>query len=248
MGNRSIWIGFDPREAEAFAVARHSARVKMIAPVPILGLVLSNLRELGLYTRETQRVDNRLFDVISGAPMSTEFAISRFLVPHLAKKLYSSFKGNAGWALFMDSDVLCRRSLEPLFRQADKKYAVLVVKHNFNPPAGIKMDGQAQTQYARKNWSSVMLFNCDHPANAALTPELVNAIPGRDLHRFCWLDDSEIGEIDASWNFLVGHHDRNVVDPSIVHFTDGIPTMSGYADCDFADEWNEQLKEWALRG
>jgi hypothetical protein len=106
------------------------------------------------------------------------------------------------------------------------------------------MDGQIQTAYARKNWSSVCVFNCDHPANRALTVDLVNTLPGRDLHRFCWLADNEIGALDPKWNWLAGHSDA-AIDPAIVHFTDGVPSMPGYEDAPFADEWFAHLKQRA---
>lgn len=233
---QSVWIGFDPREIAAFAVARHSLQRCVRTPVPVRGLVLSELRERGLYTRPTSIKDGRLWDDISGAPMSTEFAISRFLVPHLAE---------SGWAVFMDSDMLIRSDLFRMFDQCRPEKAVMVVKHNYAPPEGLKMDGQVQTTYARKNWSSVIAFNCDHRANQALTVELVNSLPGRDLHRFCWLDDSEIGELDQSWNWLVGHSKKDV-NPNIVHFTEGLPNMTGYESSDFADEWWAELTRWAV--
>lgn len=197
--------------------------------------MLSSLRERGLYTRPTSRKDGRLWDEISEAPMATEFACSRFLVPHLA---------GSGWALFMDCDMLVRSNLDRLFRLCDPSKAVMVVKHNHQPAEGVKMDGQAQTRYARKNWSSVMMFNCDHPANRKLTVDLVNSVPGRDLHRFCWLEDDQIGELSTEWNWLVGHSDPSI-DPTIVHFTDGIPTMPGYENCAYADEWRDELERWA---
>lgn len=231
----SIWIGFDPREADAFAVARHSINRHLITPIPVRGVVLTDLRTGGLYSRPTSHRDGRLWDDISEAPMATEFACSRFLVPRLAK---------SGWALFMDCDMLVRANLDQLFRLADPTKAVMVVKHNYQPPPGTKMDGQAQTRYARKNWSSVILWNVDHAANQGLTVELINSVPGRDLHRFCWLDDAEIGELEPKWNWLVGHSDP-VVDPAIVHFTEGTPAMSGYEDCDYADEWRAELERWA---
>ncbi|TIU82677.1 MAG: glycosyltransferase [Mesorhizobium sp.] len=167
--------------------------------------------------------------------MATEFACSRFLVPRLAK---------SGWALFMDCDMLVRADLQKLFALADPSKAVMVVKHDHRPRETVKMDGQAQTLYARKNWSSVILWNVDHPAHQALTTDLVNSVPGRDLHRFCWLDDAEIGALEVKWNWLVGHSDPEV-NPSIVHFTDGVPTMPGYEDCAYADEWRAELERWA---
>lgn len=232
---RSVYIGWDPREADAYIVARRTARRNVIHTTTVRGIVLDDMRERGLYERPTSAKDGRLWDDISEAPMSTEFAISRFLTPILA---------GSGAALFMDADMLVRASLEPLFQlvKQDPSKAVWCVKHDHKPSRKTKMDGQEQTRYARKNWSSVMLFNVDHPSNAKLTVEMINTVPGRDLHAFCWLDDDEIGEVPAAWNFLVGHTKEDV-DPGIVHFTDGIPSMPGYEDCAFADEWRAALRK-----
>jgi hypothetical protein len=119
----------------------------------------------------------------------------------------------------------------------------MVVKHNYAPSNVVKMDGQMQQLYARKNWSSVMLFNVDHPANQRLTVEMVNTLPGRDLHRFCWLEDHEIGELTPDWNWLVGHSDPTIA-PAIVHYTEGLPSMAGYESCQFAEEWFAMRREW----
>jgi hypothetical protein len=240
---RSIYIGFDTREAAAFAVAYHSANRRTTQPFPIRGLVLDQLREAGLYWRPTTgvRADGgplQLFDDISQAPMSTEFAISRFLTPILAKE---------GWALFMDCDVLVRADLSRLFELADPRYAVMCVQHQHRPDLEArptKMDGQQQTAYPRKNWSSVMLFNCEHPAVRALSVNHVNAAAGRDLHRFEWLDDSEIGALPEEWNWLAGHS-APALDPKIVHFTDGWPGLPGYEEAPFAGEWRRELADWA---
>jgi len=232
---QSIWIGFDPREADAFAVCRHSIHRRMNLPYPVRGVVLDELRAKGLYRRPTRRKDGRLWDDISDAPMGTAFSNSRFLVPHLAQ---------SGWAIFLDCDMLVRTDIAKLFALADPDKAVMVVKHDHRPTADTKMDGQLQTRYARKNWSSMMVFNCGHPSNKALTVDLVNSIPGRDLHAFCWLTDSEIGGLDQSWNYLVGHTSPEIT-PDIVHFTDGIPSMPGYEDCEYADEWRTELSRWA---
>lgn len=236
----SIWIGFDPREADAFAVARYSINRHLITPIPVRGVVLTDLRTGGLYRRPTERRNGKLIDVLSkrddyDGAISTEFACSRFLVPRLAE---------SGWALFMDCDVLVRTDLLQLFWQADPSKAVMVVKHDHQPKEAVKMDNQKQTVYPRKNWSSVILFNVDHPANKALTTELVNTVPGRDLHAFCWLQDELIGELHPRWNYLVGHSDRNI-DPAIVHFTDGIPSFPGYEDVEYADEWRAMMERWA---
>lgn len=234
----TVFLGFDSRETAEFAVARASLRRHGFGG-EVFGLVLPALQDAGLYTRPTEIRDGRLFDVISEHPMATEFAISRFLVPFLMDY--------GGWALFADSDVLFRANVAELFLAADPAKAIYCVKHRHEPPEGLKMDGQVQTRYRRKNWSSVMLINCRHPANALLTPELVNAVPGRDLHAFSWLSDDLIGELDPAWNFLVGHSDP-AIEPKLVHFTDGSPAMAGYEEQPFANEWRHALQSWANHG
>lgn len=235
------FMGYDTKESEAFAVALHSVRAQerhnrfpSHGYFPVTALHLPTLRDAGLYTRPTSVRDGRLFDDISDAYMSTEHANSRFLVPTLAE---------TGWALFTDCDIIARRPITGILEQAILKYAVMVVKHDYAPTQATKMNGQLQQLYARKNWSSVMLFNCDHPSNKRLTVDMVNTLPGRDLHRFCWLEDHEIGQLSPDWNWLVGHSDPAVT-PSIVHYTEGLPSMAGYEDCAFAEEWRDARRDW----
>jgi hypothetical protein len=237
----SIWIGFDPREAAAYAVTRHSLMRNLTQRIPVRGLVLADLRARGLYTRPVEyrpvAIDRPvMWDVISDAPMSTEHANARFLVPNLAK---------SGWALFMDGDMLVRGNITRVFDGLDENKAVYCVHHRYEPDEAVKMDGQIQTVYPRKNWTSFILFNCDHPANLALTVNAVNTLPGRDLHRLCWLQDEEIGEIGPEWNFLVRHSDP-AIEPKVVHFTDGVPNMIGYEHDAYADDWRASLQDWAL--
>lgn len=238
MGERyGVYIGYDPRptEVQCFAVARTSMRRHLNLPIPVKGLVLSKLQRDGLYTRPVSRREGRLWDDISKAPMSTEFAISRFLVPFIAGE---------GLALFCDADVLARKSIWHLFRQADPTKAVMVVKHQYDVTSDTKMDGQAQLAYPRKNWSSVVLWNLEHKANQRLTMHMVNTAPGLWLHQFGWLEDSEIGELDPKWNWLAGISDPKI-DPAIVHFTEGSPVMPGYENAPYADEWHHALESWA---
>lgn len=238
--NRTVWVGFDPREAAAFAVACHSIRKHVSSEIAIRGVVLDELRRNDLFYRPQERRDGVIWDVISDAPCATEFSVSRFLVPHLA--------GEDGWALFMDCDMLVRADINELFDLCDPSKAVMCVKHNHDPANATKMDGQVQTKYARKNWSSVFALNVGHEANKALTVDLVNTVPGRDLHRFCWLEDDDlIGELPVEWNWLAGHSDPNV-DPKIVHHTDGSPCLPGYENAPYADEWRASLADWASRG
>lgn len=242
---RSVFVGFDPREAAAFAVACHSARRNLTQAIPIRGIVLSDMQSCGLYSRPTRVVIDaggvkHLVDELSirkdyDGRMSTQHAVLRFLTPHLAPR---------GWALFMDGDVLIRGNLARIFDGLDEGKALYCVKHDHQPLGATKMDGQQQSRYLRKNWSSVMIFNVGHPSNRALTVEAINALPGKDLHRFCWLADDEIGELDPKWNWLVGHSDP-AIDPAVVHFTEGVPDMPGYEDVPFAEEWREQLSRWA---
>lgn len=228
-------MGYDTKESEAFSVALHSVH-KHTPKLPVSALHLPYLRDHGLYTRPTSMRDGRLWDDISEAYMSTEHANSRFLVPFLAK-------GKAKWALFTDCDIIQRQSVMALFTEADANFAVQVVKHQYAPQNTVKMNGQAQQLYNRKNWSSVMLFNVGHPANERLTLQMVNGLPGRDLHRFCWLEDDEIGDLSPKWNWLVGHSDPEI-DPAIVHYTEGLPSMAGYETCARADEWFAMRRDW----
>lgn len=238
---RSIWIGFDENEALSYLVAR--ASIKRYSWVEIAPIILRDLVSRGMYTRKTRTIGPRLFDVISDAPMSTEFAISRFFVPLLVKQRMIVADGPLGWAMFVDSDILCRRSVDELFSIVENSpdKALFCVQHNhqvdeFAP----KKDRQVQLNYTRKNWSSVMLFNCDHPSNKALTLEMLNTLPGRDLHRFCWLKDEEIGALHGTWNWLVNVSPPEP-NPAIVHFTEGGPWLEKYRDVPYAHEWREAV-------
>lgn len=243
---RSIWIGFDSRHAAASAVCRHSITRRLTQPIPVRGVVLDHLQQAGVYTRPVERrpseggAHEQLWDPISEAGMSTEFANSRFLTPWLA---------GTGVALFADCDIVSRINLVKLFELFDPKYAVMCVKHQHTPTEETKMDGQKQTVYPRKNWSSVMLFNVDHPANQALTVKLINSVPGRDLHRFCWLDDDLIGDLPPKYNYLVGHtklyEAPTAENPALIHWTDGYPLLRGYENAEYADVFFEELNSWA---
>jgi lipopolysaccharide biosynthesis glycosyltransferase len=236
----AVYIGYDPREDAAFAVARESCKYYSNMPIPVYGLLLQDLIEADLYKRPIEFKPSAadkpvMWDVVSDAPMSTEHANARFFVPMIAKE---------GWALFVDGDVMFRSDISKLFRKFDESKAVYCVHHEHKPKNKTKMDGQVQTKYKRKNWSSVIAFNCDHPANKALTLDVLNNTPGRDLHALFWLADCDIGELDASWNYLVGHSDPEI-EPDIVHFTDGIPTMAGYGNVPYAGEWFDWRNRWA---
>ena len=225
--------GYDDREEIGYAVAESSARRRSSQLICPIALEESAVRNCGLYTRQHEYRNGQLWDVISDAPMSTSFACSRFLVPWIARHQ---------WTLWCDfADMLFLADPAELFALADPRYAVMVVKHQYVPTEQVKMDGQQQTVYARKNWSSVILWNWQHPGNAKLTLHMVNTLPGRDLHRFCWLEDHEIGELPTEWNYLVGVTPMTIK-PKLLHFTLGIPTMPGCEDSPWADVWKQELE------
>lgn len=235
---KRIFIGYDPREAEAYGVLKQSLTRHMVLSgprIPIHGVCLEDLQRSGVYWRPTSGRDGRLWDDISGAPMSTEFAISRFLVPFLAKR--------TGWALFMDCDMLATHDVNELFNLADPTKAVQVVKHNYQPASVVKMDNQIQTAYPRKLWSAVMLFNCDHPANDRLTLDYVNDLPGRDLHAFSWLEADEIGDLPESWHWIAGHSSRAIT-PNLIHWTEGGPWFPNFRNVSYANEWRAERSRW----
>ena len=142
-----------------------------------------------------------------------------------------------GWAIFMDCDMLCQDDIAKLWNQRDEKYSVMCVKHNHDPKKKTKFLGEIQTSYPRKNWSSLMLLNCQKCRN--LNIEYVNNASGLDLHRFNWLEnDNEIGEIKGTWNSLV-KDTKNNNDASLIHWTLGGPWFKDQRDYDkiLSDKW-----------
>ena len=208
-----VCIGFDSKEVIAYHVLSQSIIENSSMPVVFAPLVLSNMDTV--FTRERNPLQ------------TTEFSFSRFLAPALA--------GFEGWSLFMDCDMLMRADIAERWALRDDRYAVMCVKHDYQPKVDTKFLGQTQTKYEKKNWSSVMLFN--NAKCTALTPDYVNTATGLQLHQFKWLEsEAEIGELPAAWNWLVNEYDY---DPAAknVHFTDGGPYFDEYRDCDYAGEW-----------
>lgn len=234
-----IFLGWDPRETTGFAVACNSLRRTAGVPtLPITKVSLSGLQDVGLYRRPTEQRGHRLYDLLSArdnydGAISTEHAIARFFVPKLAK---------TGWALFADgSDMLFRHDIADVFKGLDPAMAVYCVHHVHEPKDSRKMDDQVQTRYYRKNWSSFMIFNCDHELNKDLTQEMLNSVPGRLLHAFGWLPSECIGKLNPAWNHLVGYSDP-LEDPFVAHFTSGTPDMPGHKNDRFADEWRKEAR------
>lgn len=210
-----VIIGYDKREPISYEKAERSLRKHASVPVHVTKLDIVRLAEHGLLRRPTDR-RGVIYDLPSNAPASTDFAISRFLTPHLLHE---------GWGLFVDSDVIFMADVAELFALADPKFAVMVVKRSMPSSADSKMDGQAQMAYPRKNWSSLVLWQADHHANKRLSLIDVQERRGFDLHQFFWLHDSEIGELPAEWNVLVGV-DPIPDKPKLLHWTLGTPELA----------------------
>lgn len=221
-----VFIGYDAREHDAYQVALGSLCRRSSLMLSVTPLNATRLAECGLLRRPTDQRGLR-YDILSNAPASTDFAISRFLVPMLAQ---------TGWALFVDCDVVFLADIAELVALADPRYAVMCVQHGSLTESGSKMDGQIQATYPRKNWSSVMLFNCDHPANRRLSLVDVQERRGFDLHQFYWLNDSEIGALPAEWNWLVGVQPKPA-NPKIAHFTLGGPFTPGWPGAEHDEIW-----------
>lgn len=220
-----VYLGFDGRKAEreAFAVAERTARRFGCEVIP---LYEERLRACGLLTRPTDRRGG-IWDLISNAPASTDFAITRFFVPLLA---------HSGLALFADCDVQFCEDPHELLAVADASKAVHCVKHAPMQLSGRKMDYQVQRDYPRKLWSSVCLWNADHPANKRLNLTTLNQWHRDDLHAFGWLADDEIGELPAEANWLVGIQPKPER-PLIAHWTLGTPHMPGHENCAHSEMW-----------
>jgi len=208
----NLFVGFDTREAVAYHVFCNSIIQNTSVPVQITPLVLSQLQEFN----ETH--DDR----------SNDFVYSRFLTPYL-----SDFKG---WAIFADGDMICQGDLKELIDMADPSKAVMVVKHDYQTKATQKYLGNINENYPRKNWSSVILWNCDHPKHKILTPDFVSKQTGKFLHRFSWLDDQDIGELPLEWNWLASEYRVNR-EAKLIHFTLGTPCFKDYKNSDMADIW-----------
>lgn len=203
-----IYIGFDRQETIAWHVLTASIIHRTTSPVAFIPIGNTTLAR-SIWQRERGPMD------------SSEFSSARFMVPYL-----NDYKG---WALYMDGDMVCGDDIAALFSQRDDAYAVMCVKHRHVPREHHKFLGRTQTQYARKNWSSLMLINCAHPATKQLTPDYVNAAEGLSLHGMDWAEGA-IGAIQGSWNVLsvsrleLEHPTHQKGEPiSLLHLTRGGP-------------------------
>jgi lipopolysaccharide biosynthesis glycosyltransferase len=212
-----LFIGYDSREAVVHHVCVNSIVRHASQPVAVTPLALRNL---GGYV-ELHRDG------------SNQFTYSRFLVPHLADW--------AGWALYIDGDMLLRSDIAELWKLRDEGKALLCVHHQYNTKLHEKYLGAKNEDYPRKNWSSVVLWNCAHPANRCLTPQFVQQATGAQLHRFTWLPDELIGELPREWNWLPDELGPNT-QAKLLHWTLGAPCFAEFAHAPMAEEWHEERR------
>jgi len=159
------------------------------------------------------------------------FTYARFLVPVLQK--------HKGMALFVDGcDMVVRADICNLFDLFDARYAVQVVKHEYKTKHSVKYLGTAMeaqnSDYPRKNWSSVMLMNCEHPAWKKVTDIVM--MSGPELHEFRFLKDDEIGDLPVEWGWLADEYGRSE-HANLLHFTTGIPAFPAYSKTPHANDW-----------
>ena len=210
-----IFVGYDPREAVVYhtcanSIIRHASR-----PVAIIPLALN------LFTDYTE----------THTDGSNHFIYSRFLVPHLMDYL--------GHAIFIDGDMIVRADIAELWDLRDYTVDVQVVKHDYQTRMTEKYLGAKNENYPRKNWSSVILWNCQNPANKRLTPQFIEKATGAELHRFTWIKDERIGELPREWNWLPDEYGANPA-AKLLHYTLGAPCFHEFATTDQADEWHRE--------
>lgn len=216
-----VFIGWDSREDIAYQVCKKSILLHN-SNIKVYPIKQQYLRELGIYTREEDQF------------ASTEFTITRFLVPYLSD--YS------GISIFMDCDMLVQVNLLNILKEIlGKNNPVSCVQHeSYTPKSSIKMDGRIQHSYPKKNWSSFMVFDCSHPdIKNNLTLGKVNSYSPQYLHRMEWA--SSIGKLSHTWNYLAGYY-NDIDTPNIIHYTDGGPWFDKYENCEFAENWKMVAK------
>jgi len=223
--NPTFFIGYDSKEDIAYRVCKQSLIKNSSINIKV--------KSLKLYELISKKIYKRNIDPLA----STEFTYSRFLVPVLM-----NYKG---WAVFCDCDFLFFDDVAKLFSNLNDEKAIYCVQHDYTPKEKHKMDGQQQTIYPRKNWSSFIVFNCSHPSNKKLDIDKVNSETGSYLHQFKWLKDNEIGSLDERWNWLEGWtSNHNKEKPYAVHFTRGGPWFNEWHDVEFAENWNKERDEY----
>lgn len=213
-----IFVGYDERESIVYHAFNQSIIDNTKVPVSITPLHGPMLNDFEGQQDGTNR-----------------FTFSRYLVPLLMDY--------QGWAIFADGDMIALGDLEELWKYRDPYMAVHVVKHNYKTTSSRKYVGTPMEDdnldYPRKNWSSLVLWNCAHTSNLCLTRDYVETAGAEVLHRFQWLRNSEIGSLPLEWNMLVSEVECD--NPKLVHYTLGCPGIKGLEDCNFSEEWYDKV-------
>lgn len=223
-----IFVGYDPREAVAYHVCCNSIIRHSSKPVVIHPIALRNIKEY----KEEHNVESGL----TKTNPTNQFIFSRFLVPYL---MGYGHHGQA--ALFIDGDMIFRDDPIKLFNEFDSQMAVQVVKHNYKTKSTKKYLNQDNLDYPRKNWSSVILWNCKHARHKKLTPEFISKATGQYLHRFEWVEDDRIGDLPVEWNWLPDEYGVND-NAKLLHWTLGTPCFLDpeYSMANMASEWHRE--------
>ena len=210
-----VFVGYDPREAIAYHTCVNSIIRHASQPVAIVPIALNLFQDY----KETH------------TDGSNHFIYTRFLVPHLM--------GFKGWAIFIDGDMIIRGDMVELWNLREVDKDVMVVKHDYQTCMPVKYLGAKNENYPRKNWSSVILWNCNSFPNRQLTPEFVQTSSGSFLHRFSWLDDDRIGDLPPEWNWLPDEYGPNL-NAKLLHYTLGTPCFQEFADTPQGNEWHRE--------
>jgi len=210
----NIFVGFDQKESITY-----HAFVQSLIDSSSIPLSITPLAENNLNIYNEKHLDG-----------TNKFTYSRFLVPYLM-----NFKG---WAIYFDGDMVCLSDVKDLIRNFDTNKAVSVIKHDYKTKNSVKYFGQKNEDYPRKNWSSVIIWNCEHPKNKILTPDFIESMDGAFLHRFKWLDNVEIGELDKKWNWLAVEYPE-IKDANLIHYTLGTPCFEEYKNTSMANYWKK---------
>lgn len=218
MNKAKIFIGFDQREACAYHTFVQSLINHSSIPLDITPLCLKSLAGYKELHRDG----------------GNDFVYSRFLSPFL-----NNFDG---WAIYADGDMVCQADILELLKLKDDSKAVMVAKHNYQTKQTKKYFNNKNENYPKKNWSSVILWNCSHPKHKILTPEFIQNQSGKFLHRFSWLDEDEIGEIPLEWNWLALEYPENK-EAKIIHYTLGTPCLKEYKDTNMSDIWYDSYNK-----
>lgn len=213
-----IYIGYEVKSPIVYHVCSNSIIRYTKSPIAIIPLSLSSLE---IY-KELH------------SDGSNSFTYTRFLVPYLQK--YN------GWALFIDGDMVLLDDITKIWDNIDETKAVLVIQHDYKTKMRIKYRGSKNEDYPRKNWSSVILWNCSHPKNKLLTPKFIEQSTGSFLHRFSWLLDEEIGSLPIEWNWLPDEFGVNN-NAKLLHYTLGTPCFDSFKDTPMSDKWHTEFLE-----